>query len=481
MNMDELIKNARFTVLLGKNGSGKSTLLRSIDSSNRFGSKYISPERGGVLKYDPNVDLNISNNESWLISDRRKNRAENFRQQSTAQFRILEVAVLREIERNPEKRKDLTYSFNTTLVQINALLPAIELRRADHGFKIHNKAGAAIAEDQISSGEAELIALAIEVLVFARETKADKVLLFDEPDVHLHPDLQQRFIEFIETVASEFDFKVVIATHSTAIIGAFSRKADLQIVPIIARDQTSFKSFSYSSICHDILPVFGAHPLSTQFNRSPVLLVEGEDDKRVMDQFVRSAKGAFMFSPCVVGTVDEMGIWENWLNEFLPSIYDAPKGYSLRDLDNSAQCDIDDVGCVSRARLNCYAMENLLLTNECFAMHGLQTEEFRGLIIEWTMQRPDHPATPSLKALSESFDDRRTAKIKDVRNVLVALLGTNKPWEVLVGQLLAANRNATDASKHSMREYLGPGAISKLFNGHLQTPDSRVVSTDSPI
>jgi hypothetical protein len=420
--------------------------------------------------YDPNVDHNMSANDNWMTSDRRKNRTEQFRQQSSAQFRNLEVSVLREIEQNAEKRKDSMYSFNQTLAQINELLPAIELRRSDRGFKIHNKAGATIAEDQISSGEAELIALAIEVLVFARETKANKLLLLDEPDVHLHPDLQQKFIGFVEAVALAFDFRVALATHSTAIIGAFSKQANLQIVPIASRDQTVFKSFSYSTICHNILPVFGAHPLSTQFNRSPVLLVEGEDDKRVIDQFVRSAEGAFLFSPCVVGTVDEMGIWENWLNEFLPSIYDAPKGYSLRDLDNSAQCDIDDVGCVSRARLNCYAIENLLLTNECFAMHRLQTEDFRGLIIDWTVQRPDHPATPSLKVLSESFDDRRTAKIKDVRNVLVALLGTNKPWEVLVGQLLAANINATDASKHSMREYLGPGVISKLLNGHLQIP-----------
>ena len=180
MTLDDLVRNARFTVLLGKNGSGKSTLLRKLDASSGFSAKYLSPERGGTLKYDPGVDQNMSNNEQWIVNDRRKNRTESFRQQSAAQFRNLEVLVLREIEQDPKKRSDLQYTFSTTLDKINALLPAIELRRADRGFKIYNKAGTEIPEDQISSGEAELIALASEVLVFARESKSNKVLLMDE-------------------------------------------------------------------------------------------------------------------------------------------------------------------------------------------------------------------------------------------------------------------------------------------------------------
>lgn len=463
LTLEELVRNARFTVFLGKNGSGKSTLLRTLDSSSQFETNYISPERGGTLKYDPGIDNTMVSSPNWLVGDRRKNRSEHFRQASAVQYRNLENIILREIEHDTEKRRDLSYTFDNTLSKINNLLPAIELRRPGRGFEIYSKAGNAIDEDQISSGEAELITLAIEILVFSREPKSDKVLLLDEPDVHLHPDLQLRFIRFIEDVAVEYKFRVVVATHSTAIIGAFSKRDDLQIVPITTRDQTAFKHFNYSPICHEILPIFGAHPLSAQFNRSPVLLVEGEDDKRVIDQFVRSANGQFLFSPCVVGTVVEMNEWEKWLNEFLPSIYDNPKGYSLRDLDNSPQCEIDDVGCVLRARLNCYAIENLLLTDECLAMYGQKPPDFQNLVSEWVSQRPDHPVSPALKELFEHFDDRRTIKIKDILNVLVALLGTQKPWEVVVGQLLAANTDSANSSKHSVHEYLGPSVIRKIL------------------
>src|SRR5690606_13326230 len=160
--------------------------------------------------------------------------------------------------------------------------------------------------------------------------------------------LQQRFISFVEKSAVDHDYKVVIATHSTAIIGSFSGKADLQIIPISSAQQKDFESFRSDKVCSEILPIFGAHPLSSMFNKSPVVLVEGEDDRRVIEQVVRSGNGRFSFSPCPVGTVNDMNQWENWLNQFLPVIYDDPKAFSLRDLDQSAQSEIDDLGCVTR-------------------------------------------------------------------------------------------------------------------------------------
>ena len=168
MSMNDVVNQARFTVLIGKNGSGKSTLLRALNAYDRPNVKYVSPERGGTLKYDPNVDNNISANIEWLKTTRQANRFEQFRQQSAAQFRNLETAVLREIEQKPEKRADVTYTFGAILEQINGLLPAIKMVRNDRaGFSIQTKAGNPVDEEHISSGESELIALAIEVLVFS--------------------------------------------------------------------------------------------------------------------------------------------------------------------------------------------------------------------------------------------------------------------------------------------------------------------------
>lgn len=460
MSIAKLIGDSKFTVLLGKNGAGKSSALRNF-KTNQPNVRYISPERGGTLKYDPNVDSNINSIPTYLDDSRRTNRFEQFREQSATQFRSLELMVLRKIEK--EKRDDRNYSFELIIDKINNLLPRIAITRTDRGFSIASKLGDAIREDNISSGEAEVIALAIEVLVFSHAVATEKVLLLDEPDVHLHPDLQHRFVKFLEAEAQEADMRVVIATHSTALIGGFSAAADLQIVPVTSRDQTDFNSFRRSTVCEEILPIFGAHPLSSMFNKSPIVLVEGDDDKRVLEQIVRSGNGKFIYSPCVVGSVTKLGEWERWLNQFLPSIYDSPKAYSLRDLDDSGQAEIEDIGIVCRIRLNCYAIENLLLTKECLSHHSFTEDSFKDEIKAWLEKRPENRYASQLNNLIKNFDSRRTLKIKDIRNIIVALL-TDKPWEVVVGKLIAAHCHKIGQEEHSVSNYLGPKALTTIFS-----------------
>lgn len=464
MSMEEVVQKSKFTVLIGKNGAGKSTLLRALNAGKNPNIKYVSPERGGTLKYDPNVDNNISTNANWLKSTRQTNRFEQFRQQSAAQFRNLETSVLREIEKHADKRADLTYTFDAILEQINALLPAIRMVRNDNGgFSVQTKAGEALDESNMSSGESELIALAIEVLVFSRQSMANKILLLDEPDVHLHPDLQQRFTAFVESVAVAHDIRVVIATHSTAIIGAFSKMADLQVVPVSQRDQAHFPAFKRSGVCEGILPIFGTHPLSTAFNKSPVVLVEGDDDRRVLEQVVRSSAGKAALAPCVVGSVNELSEWEDWLNQFLPVLYDTPRAFSLRDLDDAQDAAINDLNHVCRIRLNCYAIENLLLSNQVLEEHEFTADSFKAALQARVDQFPDHKYTAAVRALVERFEIRRTLNIKDVRNIIVAELGSSKPWEVLVGQLIAANISVVNDHPHSIQTYLGQKAMANLF------------------
>lgn len=464
MSLEATIKSAKYTVLLGKNGAGKSTHLRQLSAQSALNIKYISPERGGTLKYDPNVENNIASNEGWLQATRNKNRFEQFREQSAAQFRSLELLFLREIEKDQNKRSDHGYTFGTVLEKINNLLPAISLVRSDRGFSIQSKSGTPISEDQISSGESELIALAIEVLVFSKFDKAEKILLMDEPDVHLHPDLQHRFVAFVEEVATACDMRVVIATHSTAIIGSFAPSSDLIIVPITQRNQAEFNPFRRARISEEILPIFGAHPLSNVFNGFPVILVEGEDDRRVIDQLVRSSGGGVRLSPCVVGSVSELAEWELWLNEVLPAIYDNPVGFSLRDLDESETSDLNDVGFVCRARLNCYAMENLLLTTESLQLHGFTEASFCEALRVWSERFPAHKYRSEIDNLENRFSERRIIKIKDIRNIIVAVLESNKPWEVIVGQLLANHSPGVGASNpNSLETYLGEKAARVLF------------------
>ncbi|MGK2742271.1 ATP-dependent nuclease [Tepidicaulis sp. LMO-SS28] len=217
----------RINVILGKNGSGKSTLLRLMDKelSPKGCVRYVTPERGGQLVLDGNLETNRSNNPNWLSQQRRKNQFMQFKESTVSEFRDLETLVLRAIEGDPHMRAS-TFTFDTEIRKINELLDRVELRRPERaGFELVRKdIGEAAQSSELSSGEAELVSIAVEVLYFSYLCKqaayqsTDNWLLLDEPDVHLHPDLQHRLMRLLVNSLKEVNGRVAIATHSTPIL-----------------------------------------------------------------------------------------------------------------------------------------------------------------------------------------------------------------------------------------------------------------------
>ena len=469
MIQDKLTKRLNF--LIGKNGCGKSSLLRELEQTLArtpdWFVKYITPERGGSLIYDANIEQNISQNVAWLNNSRRTNRFEQFRQQSVSQFRNLELFVLREIEKEQRFRDNHSYTFESVVDQINTLLPLVSLVRSFSGFEIHDKANDSRIDPQsISSGESEAIALAIEVLVFSREcqTREKRLLLLDEPDVHLHPDLQARYVRFVEKLAREKNFRVLIATHSTAIVGSIEDETECQLAFMPLRRGAEIEFSPFNEIVTSVLPIFGAHPLSNLFNKSPVLLVEGDDDKRIWDQVVRSTKGKLSVYPCAVGSIDKIAEWETWLVQNLPSLYDDPRAFSLRDRDED-EGELEDRRPVIRFRLGCRAAENMILASDTLALAGITWESVADGCQKWLGAYSQHTCYPAMKKFADSGFDRFNADLKEIRNVLLAILGVSKPWEVLVGQAIAAvvsARRGHDGDQ-SLCTYLGRKATVELL------------------
>ena len=116
----ELINTTKINIILGKNGCGKSSILRILDAQSLIiddtkyegNKRYISPERGGVVLYNANIENSIKSNNTWLSTERRKNQSGNFRNQSAALFKDFEVNVLRKIEQDDTLRKDASFTFD---------------------------------------------------------------------------------------------------------------------------------------------------------------------------------------------------------------------------------------------------------------------------------------------------------------------------------------------------------------------------------
>ncbi|KKS29930.1 MAG: hypothetical protein UV60_C0008G0035 [Parcubacteria group bacterium GW2011_GWA2_43_11] len=460
----------KINIILGKNGAGKSTLLRNIqgayqhaDPKQLLTTSYITPERGGILSYEAGTEHNIRNNPRWMPQERKKNLTSNFRQQTVAQFRNLQTIISEEIESLVENdikpSKDIL--FKRYVEKINTLLDQIEIRPDKKIFSMYKKGTENIIDaSNISSGESELIALSIESLVFSKEDDFDrpKVLLLDEPDVHLHPDLQVRFMRFLHELATEENFTVILATHSTAILGALEKYSDVNIA-FLVNGQNIINFESINKIYRKILPMFGAHPLSNIFNEAPVLLVEGEDDERIWQTAVRSSNGHIIIYPCSVDGTPEMPKFEKDIIKIMKAVYENAKGYSLRDKDESGYDELNDEGPLIRFRLKCREIENLLLTDEVIKETRIKTwESLRDKLVIWIKNNSEHCYIQTMKDFQNSNFDRRNFDIKNIRNILVNEMGETRTWEVLVGKTIGNsmwNDSTNFNTENSIFTFLG--------------------------
>ena len=151
------------------------------------------------------------------------------------------------------------------------------------------------------------------------------ILFLDEPDVHLHPDLQVRLMHFLKELVSGNNFKIIIATHSTAILGALESYTNTHLA-FMTFDQKELDFKGISAVYKKVLPVFGAHPLSNVFNEAPILLVEGEDDERIWQQVVRSSDSKIKIYPCSVDSISSMNSFEQEAQKIIRTVYDNAKG-----------------------------------------------------------------------------------------------------------------------------------------------------------
>ena len=469
INGYELNNLKKINIILGKNGCGKSTMLRQLELGvlkrpHIFGrSRYITPERGGSLTYNASVENSFNTDVNWMPNDRRKNLSNSFREQSVTQYRTLETLILREVDKDRSKE-----GFEPYIDRINSLLDNIEIKGEGATFKILKKGSVEqLRATQISSGESELISLGIELLFFSKELEEDKdnILFLDEPDVHLHPDLQFRLMRFLkELVQDRNNFKIILATHSTATLGALESYCDTHCA-FITFDQKVINFNPISETYKKILPIFGAHPLSNVFNKVPILLVEGEDDERIWQQVVRSSKGSVKVYPCSVEGITKMDDFEEESERIIKTVYDNAKAYSLRDRDETIG-ELDDLDHIKRMKLSCRESENLLLSDEVLEKIEFTWAHLKGKIDNWLEFNNDHGHYAVMKCFKDGGYDRKSFRIKEIRNDLMGIIGSEKPWEVVVGQTIASmtwNDNTNFNEDGKLLSFLGEKVVQTLL------------------
>lgn len=207
----------------------------------------------------------------------------------------------------------------------------------------------------------------------------------------------------------------------------------------------------------NILPIFGAHPLSNLFNQNPILLVEGDDDVRIWQQAIRTSNGVIKFYPCSVGGIGNMNDYEASVIEIINGVYDDAKAFSLRDRDEGDENTIDTPPLV-RLKLSCRAAENLILTDEVLSSLHMTWEQMVTEIEKWLLTFATHSKFATMNEFKNGRYNRKNFDLKELRNIIIGLTETSKPWEVAVGQVIgqiATGQLVKDNNENKVCNYLG--------------------------
>jgi predicted ATPase len=385
----------KLMIIAGPNGVGKSTLLyelRRLSGDNVKGSGkilYVGPHRtwrrrsirtgwlwGAEKDYSSILTADeIPSFEGIGVQDHHRrpdstDEAPGFIKYILAQLETRrQNAIVSEIDRNdlkypegcaPDVYKPLKDMITTLLPHLDFV--GVDLKNRENVTCLLKVEGVLdpIDVDDLSSGEKEIIALFMPLLerqisyVLRRIEKGkepdlditpDTVIIIDEPDLHIHPELQKRMIKYMREKAYSDNIQFIIATHSPIIMNEATSD---ELFALVTRDkagsenqlrriisnQEKFDLFKY--VCGDVA-------ILTLGN--PVVFIEGKDpgeartapsDQRILELLFDEARD---FNFVSLGGKTEVEKATLLLNQILTEKLVGFPVYAIIDADLDVKID----------------------------------------------------------------------------------------------------------------------------------------------
>jgi len=192
--------------------------------------------------------------------------------------------------------------------------------------------------DDLSSGEKEVLALFMPLLerqinqIIRRmkrgqevdlESAPDTIMILDEPDLHIHPELQKRMLTYMRKRAYEDNVQFIIATHSPIIINeAASDELYSLVSKDVAGDNNQLRSVIsnqekldlFKDVCGDVAILTLGRPIVFIEGKAPQELRSAPSDQRLLELLWSGAKD-FTFVP--MGGKQEVGKAATILNQII--------------------------------------------------------------------------------------------------------------------------------------------------------------------
>jgi predicted ATP-dependent endonuclease of OLD family len=450
-------------IIFGRNGSGKSILLRNFRDQDKNTRHYVPPERGGNIKFELSYLLEEGNS-STRGKRRKSNFVNSFHQEAVTRLET----VISKIGERAGRGKETPLLIPTMTELLSLVVPDFDVelypkeRNAQNNPYILKRLGGLSVEDisALSSGEVQMFTLALDVLTVAVLWKIEKVddgiILIDEPDVHLHPDLQQTLSFFLVRLIEIFGVKLFIATHSTTLMAALGYHGSSTRVCFLDTSEANVNFELLKVKEKELINVLGGHALIGALFSHPMLLVEGPDDYLVWGQVPRHGIITLSVVPCEGNTIKSQ---QKFLENIFTSMHNKPQelGYALLDNDISKpSTSSHKQDYVPFIQIACHEIENLYLTDNVLQKLGYNTWEEAKCKIK--KEANNYGEKKELLHSCDSWD-RKNVDIKHLINEIARILDNqNLSWTLRLGKIIG------DAKPNGMlADFLGKEVVSKLW------------------
>ncbi len=440
---DLTLKNLeKINILFGKNGSGKSSFLRNLYQNNDSEFHLVIPERGGNIQHNSGIaDQEFNPNERKNV--RKHNSDNSYRERAISRTSIIPSSIGRKLMGGETPFK----LDNSEIIELfSILLPEFKIsfsNQSPYHLEIHknydNNELKVNNVDELSSGQAETISLAADIITQGVIwNNQDKTLLIDEPDAHLHLDLQNRFSIFISEISKRFNIQIIIATHSPALIASLLSLSDdigIFCLDLFSEEINAVKK-SNQTIFSNLLNIDLG--LSVLLKRK-IIILEGNDDYLVWNQACRCPK--FDDIAIIQANGDDIMRYKRNAEKIILSVLDIDKqvGITMRDKDNNSGKNNDNSTILPLKRLQCYSLENLFLTKE--VLNSIKpnidfVSEMNKLKIKLNKKEKSE--------LDNIINDKKVTKIS--KELLIKIHHkidehySSRDWRIILGKYLGNNK-----------------------------------------
>lgn len=467
-NKNLTIKNlSKINVLFGKNGTGKSTFLRNLYQSDSENYHLIVPERGGIEMKQNSGILDQENNPDQKKQVRRWNFDSEYRSRAISRatniLTSLGYKTAHKIKSEKISAEEITNLFRVFLPEFKVIFNSsapfnLEISREN------NETEQKITDaKQLSSGQVEALSLAADIItqgVLWDTTK--KTLLIDEPDVHLHTDLENRFAIFINEITNKFNIQIIIATHSSGLIASLLSLTNE--VGIVCFDKNSEE---ISAAKKDQATIF-TNLLSIELSLAVVLnrkliIVEGSDDFLVWNQATRSL--SFEDIALIQANGGDILKYKRNAEKILNAALDrnGKFGITILDGDSKNQFTNTKQDILPCERLKCYSLENLLFTNEILSL----MKDNINLTQELTDLKEKEDTTESEKInIDKIISDKQNTKVsKELIKKIHTQIdnhSSSRDWRILIGKRLGSEKPTGE-----LANFLGENIVSYIWDNEV--------------